>query len=313
MAAIARRQIICCVCALGAVLATTPRAAATTYPPPPIPRELRRLMQALHIWEAGFRSTLLSETGGPDARSWRVEILRMLELDALRKQYDDAKPWNSTTNQKVLAQRPQVFEPGVLPAEAYACLGLPAPRETTRFVGIVDPRTAWQPGRGLDLIRIPDGNQVTIVLIEAPELDIPWIEPRDATLSEAVALLGSPMHRYSDHYFYVQEYISETRYVGFADGRVEQVPLLNPQAAMAYLTSDGHDTHLITAAYNGPWRPAAANYVVRHVKWGRVLLAAIAALVSVISIRILRSRRRSQRPIHLSTEGNMGASLIESS
>jgi hypothetical protein len=267
---------------------------ATPAYQPPNRRAIKQVVLGLLMWCDAFRWSPPSSTGGPNARSWRVDLLPMIEESSLRKSYDDTQPWQSPTNQQVLSQRPWAFEPSVLPVEAYAYLGVPAPGETTRFVAIVDTVTAWQPGQGFDLRRIEDGTANTIVLIEAPELGVLWTEPRDATLSEAIALLGSPVHRYSDHFFYVREWVSEFRYVAFADGHVEEVAMLNPQAATAYLTSAGNDAHLVTAAYNGPWRRPTANFAITHVKWDRVIMAATAVVIGIGILAFRVRRRRAQ-------------------
>jgi hypothetical protein len=309
-----RCQFLAIVWAFGLVL--TPPALAKASQPyePPNRRAIKQIARGLQQWYDSFRSTLLSSTGGPNARSWRIEVLPMIDENTLRKSYDDTQPWKSRTNRKVLSQRPLAFEPSALPAEAYSYLGLPAPVEMTRFVAVVDQVAAWQPGQGFNLRSIPDGTENTIVLIEAPELAVAWTEPRDATLSEAVTLLGSPVHRFSDHYFYVREWVSELRYVAFADGRVEEMRSLNPQAATAYLTSAGNDAHLVKAAYNGPWRPPAVNYAISHVKWDRVLPAvAIGALIGWIVLRVMRNRRRERLTRYLSSLENHNESSIQPS
>jgi prepilin-type processing-associated H-X9-DG protein len=309
-----RYQVLAIVWAIGLALAAPTLARASQPYVPPNRRAIKQIALGLQLWCDTFRWTLLSSTGGSNARSWRVEVLPMIEEISLRKSYDDTQSWKSPTNQKMLSQRPQAYEPSALPAEAYAYLGVPAPGETTRFVAVVDQVTAWQPGQGFDLRRTEDGTDNTVVFIEAPELAVLWTEPRDATLSEAVSLLGSPVHRYSDHFFYVREWVSEWRYVAFADGHVEEVAMLNPQAATAYLTSAGNDAHLVTAAYDGPWRRPTANVAIRHVKWDRVLPAVvIAALIGWIVLRATRNRRRERLTRYLSSLENRAESSIQPS
>jgi hypothetical protein len=87
-------------------------------------------------------------------------------------------------------------------------------------VAIVGERTAWPGSKSRKLADFSDGTSNTIWLVEDQSHQIPWMEPRDLTLDQAITLLNSTdrqsatAHR-GDDFFH--EYWG-VRTIGFADG-----------------------------------------------------------------------------------------------
>lgn len=148
---------------------------------------LRLLGLALHRYvEMHDRRLPPATVIGPDGKtphSWRVEILRFLGTggESLYKQYRLNEPWDSPSNQKVLAQMPDVFR------DANDDL-----RSTnSSFFALVGPGTAFEGRNGIQIKEFTDGTSATILLVEAKR-EVPWTKPEDISFdpSKPVPQLG---------------------------------------------------------------------------------------------------------------------------
>ncbi len=146
--------------------------------------------------------------------SWRVLLLPFIEQYPLYQQYDFEEPWDGPNNRRLLSSMPFLYQ-----CSSDARTGR---REWTSYVAVVDARTAWP---GADSSKFSDfsaGTAMTILVLEDQSQEIPWMEPRDLTLEQAVSALSSQERQFAgvhrqDGFFY--EY-SGVRQAVFADGRV---------------------------------------------------------------------------------------------
>jgi hypothetical protein len=106
--------------------------------------------------------------------SWRVLLLPFMDEQKLYKQYRFDEPWNGPHNRLLAAPAPGVYH---CPADA----GTGA----SYFV-IVGQKTVFPSAKPIAIKDIPDGTVNTILVVEATESGINWLEPRDMSYEEAV-------------------------------------------------------------------------------------------------------------------------------
>lgn len=124
----------------------------------------------------------LVDAAGRPAHSWRVLLLPYLDEQALYDQYRFDEPWDGPHNRRLLDQMPAIYR---CPAEIVT---RNTPGNTTSYVAVTGARTAWPGSAGRTRGEILDGTTTTLQLVEASELRIPWLEPRDPSLEEWLEL-----------------------------------------------------------------------------------------------------------------------------
>ncbi len=73
---------------------------------------LKQLVLAMHNYHDVYKHFPPAAVMGPDGKtphSWRVELLPLLEGEALYREYQMNEPWDSPANKKVLDKMPAVF------------------------------------------------------------------------------------------------------------------------------------------------------------------------------------------------------------
>jgi hypothetical protein len=125
-----------------------------------------------------------SDTHGRHLQSWRALIMPYLGYYSFREQYDYSSPWNSAKNRNWSDRGVSAF---VCPSE---------PREGmhfTNYVAVIGPETMWP---GSESAHRPEiVNADAILIVEYPESDIPWNEPRDLTVEEFLSLFEARLAR----------------------------------------------------------------------------------------------------------------------
>ncbi len=178
---------------------------------------LRQIGLALHNYHSfygSFPPAYVADSDGRPMHSWRVLILPFLGERALYDQYDFSEPWDGYDNGKLLSGMPST----------YACPSRPRGRKErgyfTSYVAVVHPRTAWPGATPRKMAEIRDGTSNTILVVEASSRQIPWMEPRDPSLTETLDMVSSTDfdvsggHRFEE-FFYVYD---DGRNVLTADG-----------------------------------------------------------------------------------------------
>jgi len=156
---------------------------------------LRLVALALHGYHYDhgcFPPAYLADAAGKPMHSWRVLILPYMEQKELYAAYNFAEPWDGPNNRTLAGQMPRL----------YACPGgPPADRGLTSYAAIAGPGTAFPGGTSSSLTDIRDGPSTTLLLVEAADAGIPWLEPRDLDvrtmgphLNEATAPGISALH-----------------------------------------------------------------------------------------------------------------------
>jgi prepilin-type processing-associated H-X9-DG protein len=180
---------------------------------------LKLLGLALHNYHeiyGQFPPASVPDQDGKPMHSWRLLILPFIEEQPLYQQYDFDEPWDGPNNRRLLSQVPYVYQ---CPSDVRSGRGI---SEWTSYVAVVDAQAAWPGSTSAKFSDFTAGTALTILVLEDQSQKIPWMEPRDLTLDQAVSVLSSQdpqfagVHR-QDDFFY--EY-SGGRQVAFADGSV---------------------------------------------------------------------------------------------
>jgi hypothetical protein len=120
----------------------------------------------------------VADANGKPMHSWRVLILKYLDRKDLYETYDFNEPWNGPHNSKLASSMPAIYS---CPSRTKG-----SNRNCTNYVAVVGPRTAWPGNKGETTLDISakDGCRNTVLLMELPNSDINWLEPRDLSYEE---------------------------------------------------------------------------------------------------------------------------------
>lgn len=224
-------------------------------------------LSVLSYWDrdGSFPPAYVADENGKPMHSWRVLILPYIEKNDLYDAYDFNEAWDGPNNAK-LAQTPlRLFR---CPSESNV-----AP--LTNYVAVVGPNTMWPGAEGVSPDDIPDGAAETILLIEWPDSDIHWMEPRDVSFEELCGATGSKSrrglhgaHDVGDMWFHHSVPII---HAAMADGSVRRLPAnISAEQFAALLTRNGGEP-IDWDAFE--FRPT--------LNWGRILSLVMFALSSL--------------------------------
>ncbi len=139
---------------------------------------LNQLHLAFYNYHDEFGSyppAYVSDANGVPMHSWRVLILPYIDHADVYNRYDFTEPWDGPNN-RTLARE----------CEYFYCPNGPHSHERpyTDYVVIVGPDTAFPPGGTRSMEDITDGKENTILIVEAGDAGIHWMEPRDLSVDE---------------------------------------------------------------------------------------------------------------------------------
>lgn len=285
------------VVALVATFAQAEAVQANQSPRDPILNDLRYLFLGVNGYESKNLLLPMATSDDHPPYSWRVAILPFLDYVDVPDGYDFESPWDAPCNRSTLEEIPECFtnhqDFDFTPYFAQA------PRRTDScYLAVVDDRTMWPPNRKSNSVA-RDGPGRTVLIIEAPEMRVPWTEPRDLTFDEAVDLLGKPVRRYANRWFWVAEYYGYQRAVGLLDGHTQKLAPISAEFASAMLTRHGGE--------NIPETPTGEHYLKLEwpkptyvYKWPRIIGCSVAAAAVGFLFRgmiSMRRRRRAANPL----------------
>ena len=208
--------VVVCGCLAGLLLPTFSKAREAARRMQ-CANNLKQIALALHNYESiygSFPPAYIADENGLPMHSWRVLLLPFLEQEALYKKYNFQESWNGPNNSQLLSSMPPIYE---CPSN----YGVADHHSCTSYVAVVGPHTAWPRDSGRLRSEITDGLAKTLQLIEC-DSQIPWLEPRDLELDQALALLdSSDLNSSGVHVtkrFFYEYYLG--RNVAFSDGSV---------------------------------------------------------------------------------------------
>jgi prepilin-type processing-associated H-X9-DG protein len=171
-----------------------------------------------------FPPAYIADKDGKPMHSWRVLLLPYLEQQQFYDQYRFDEPWDSLNNKKITDLAMRVFQ----------CPDQSDPtKPTTGYVMIVGPHTLSNGPNSRKVSDITDGVSNTIMLVEVPDSDIPWAEPRDLDFKQLDFKINSGKRPCigSNH--------PRGAYVSFCDGSVHFLnDSIDPQIVKAMATID---------------------------------------------------------------------------
>ena len=189
---------------------------------------LKQIGLAMHNYHDTYRclpAAVLTDENDLPMRSWRVAILPFVEQAPLYDMYDFNEPWNGPNNSLLL----DVFPPIYRCPDDYVLV-----ESMTSYAMIVGEGTlGGLPNEEVSIADVRDGTSNTIIVIEVAGAGIPWMEPRDITVEEAVTHITDPAASQ------FQQVHPGGVNVLFADGMVRFLPnSIDPEMLRAMLTRD---------------------------------------------------------------------------
>jgi prepilin-type processing-associated H-X9-DG protein len=152
---------------------------------------LRQIGFAMHNYHDTYGTlppAVIADENGRPMHSWRVAILPSMEQTPLHDMYDFDVPWDDPNNELLMG----------MPIMAYQCPSDPpssgaSSLSDTNYVMVVGKGTlGGEPNEAVRFSDITDGTSNTILVIEVGGSGIPWMEPRDVTVEEAVTFITNP-------------------------------------------------------------------------------------------------------------------------
>ena len=258
-------------------------------------------MVQVHLRAYGiFPPPYSKDANGQTLHSWRTLLLPAIGVKSIYDgiQFDEA--WDSPTNK-------QFLERLEIPSFLLYALGpqIASRHKTdtveTHYMAIVDKETVWSPDQPITLDDISDGAANTIILIEVTGRKIPWYEPHDLTLDEAIDLLTSKGG--TDEWIRPGYFVSERLYrdgfddrlVAYADGHVGTIPhySLDRETARALLTRSGGENleDIDDRLIYSDTRTGASKVIGHIVHWGRIWGTAVFIVLAVGPFFVRKNHR----------------------
>lgn len=184
----------------------------------PSESKLKALVVALCYYHEQERC-LPPAAGTEPQVSWRVRLLPYMDQRLLYQSYEQEQAWDSAANSRLAKTWVKWFTSPQHPFQRDE-----AGRFYANFVAPVGPQTALLREKPRKFEDITDGLSKTIVLVELPNSDIVWTEPRDVSAD------WQPANGHE----------KRGRYAAFADGAVRLLPRnMDPDLVRKLLTADG--------------------------------------------------------------------------
>ncbi len=187
-------------------------------------RLLALAMLYYHDDHGSFPPACVYDENGRPAHSWRVLLLPYLEEQALYDAYSFDEPWDGPNNRKLADKMPDFFR---------CTRSKRAGKDRTHYVVLRGEGSVFPTKGSTTLKQIRDGISDTILVVELPRGDTPWMAPRDFDASkfstEFLEPGGSSRH-------------SGVGLVAFADGHSHRVSMsMGAETLEALMTANGND------------------------------------------------------------------------
>jgi hypothetical protein len=214
---------------LGYVLVTGVRSARNTSGVVDTHSHLAQIALAVANYHERYGSLPPAYVAGPDGtpwHSWRVLILPYLDHMDVYRAYRFDEPWNGPNNAKLADQVRSIYQRSGLDA---------ATRRTTSFVAVVGPETAWPGAKSLRHGDVEDGIENTLLVVEVPDGDIPWMAPIDLRFDRMSFRINDGKRRG------IGSRLGGARVAAVNGSRHNLPDGLDPRLLRALLTANGHE------------------------------------------------------------------------
>jgi Protein of unknown function (DUF1559) len=146
---------------------------------------LKQIGLAFHNYESAYKRLPalhgINHENKPTG-NWRISLSPFLEQTAIFNRFDFKKTWDSPENQAATSQMPALFRSPMADPNQ--------PPNNTNVFTIQDPKSIM-PGGALykRFSEATDGTSNTIIAIDLPNHSVPWTQPNDLTIAEAIQLI----------------------------------------------------------------------------------------------------------------------------
>jgi hypothetical protein len=177
-----------------------------------------------HETYGSFPPAYVADRDGKPLHSWRVLLLPFLEQRAIHDAYNFAEPWDGPNNRKLADRIGSIYLRSGLESDQ---------SRTTSFVAVVGPETAWRGSESLSFKDLGDGSTHTLMVVEVPDGEFLWMEPRDLRFDRMSFRINDGSGRG------LGSRLGGARVVS-ADGTVRTLPDdFSPEKLRAMLTANG--------------------------------------------------------------------------
>lgn len=146
---------------------------------------LRQIGKALRTYQDRYGSlppAYVADEKGRPMHSWRVLILPYMESEELQaiyfKQYRFDEPWNGPHNRTLAKKMPPVFRCPSDISESESSGG------ETSYLAVTGPGTVFDGVKPQNFERAVGGPENVIMVVEAAQSGVNWLEPRDMPLKD---------------------------------------------------------------------------------------------------------------------------------
>lgn len=176
-------------------------------------KQIGLAVQGYHQKYGCFPPSFIPDKDGKPQHSWRVLILPFLEEQDLYAKYHLDEPWNSPHNMVLLDQMPAVYRcPSDYPSDSQ-----------TSYAMVVGPHAVSDGPTAHRIDDIKDKGANTIMVAEAANAKLLWLEPRDLDTQTMVLCINVVSGDLRQDACEIFSYHSNMANVLFCDGTVRDV------------------------------------------------------------------------------------------
>lgn len=191
---------------------------------------LKNIGLALHNYHndhGTFPPAYIADENGRPMHSWRVLILPYMleEEQALYAQYDFNEPWDGPHNRMLMDKCPP----------RYRCPSSDLPEGVTGYLAMTGPGLIFDEDHTTSIRNITDGTSNTIMVVEAADAGVNWLEPTDLDIDNISFTINDP----NTGAAIASGHVNKAN-VLYADGSVHQLAVgIDPQMLYALFTKAG--------------------------------------------------------------------------
>ncbi|MFN0199012.1 MAG: DUF1559 domain-containing protein [Planctomycetaceae bacterium] len=230
-------------------------------------KQIGLALQNYHEAFGSFPPAYIADEHGKPMHSWRTRILPYLDEVNRYNEYHFGEPWDSPANQQLAVSTP----------EAYRCLSTffaGPPYLMTSYLAVTGPQTVWTGEKTTTTEGKSDAPKNTVLVIELPQRAVHWMEPRDISIDEAVALLSSLDQRDENGKYLNGHLLS-------SDGQIKAIPHgLSAETWKALFTASADDQAPdISTFENVNYQPFNPWGIYRTIAWWSFFILALVPLL----------------------------------
>ena len=146
---------------------------------------MKQISLALRQYNSVYGSlppVALYDNSGKPVHSWRVMILPFLGAADVYEKYDFSEPWNGPHNSQLQREMVKAQK------NPFTCPSSGLKDGRTNYAAVTGSKTMWQDRDASPLDDASWGVQQVGLVIEMPSFDANWMEPKDISIDEAIAV-----------------------------------------------------------------------------------------------------------------------------